>query len=837
LYFKPLIVLHLGYAVNPGKDRSAFHQWLLCGILTLVFLGAALGNWRGFEHVHLLTQDLLASLKEPVRQSDPIVVVAIDDDSLAKVGGWPWPRTLIGDIIERLRKSGAKVIGVGVLLSEPDHSQGMAEFRALERKLTAQVEALNTVKELRAMRRSLTGTPAAPPVSRTEHKGREVELRLLQDLYREILRDVREAQARLDQDTKLASVLAASPQVILPMSVEFGKPSGADLTVPSSVILANAVEEADEPPKAIRAVVPETHRLHPPLPVFQRNGIALGHAAIVPDDDGIVRHDWLVVEHRGRLYPSFALRAAAAYLNLPPHQIRLGGGQSVLLGPLRIPTDRRSGMRVTFYGTLDAFKWVSAHQVLSGDLPAETFRGKVALLWPVASGNAEFVRLPEHSVRPSVELTANAIQTILDQHFTAVPTWNRLAVLGMLALVAAFLLLGLPRLGLGMSMLAASLLLIGWFGAGAYVFVQFGYDIAVEAPALLLIAGMTASGGLRLLGAHAPRQVIAGGREGAGGSGDRSLARFLRPAAAGVGGNGTTAKRGADGTLVLDRSSAKPTLGRYEILEELGRGAMGVVYLGHDPKIHRSVAIKTVRLDEVDPDQQAAVKERFFREAESAGQLSHPNIVTIYDAGEEDGLGYIAMEILDGVNLKDRCRKGSLLPVPRVLEIVAKVAEALDYAHSQGIVHRDVKPSNIMLMPDGTVKVTDFGIARMSAASKTQSGVLLGTPSYMSPQQLEGNKVDGRSDLFSLGVVLFELLTGEKPFEADTVTALMFQIVNQPHPLPGFVRPDLPPECDGIVDRALRKDLTERYQRGVDMARDLRACLERLANQAAQGSR
>jgi serine/threonine-protein kinase len=284
----------------------------------------------------------------------------------------------------------------------------------------------------------------------------------------------------------------------------------------------------------------------------------------------------------------------------------------------------------------------------------------------------------------------------------------------------------------------------------------------------------------------------------------------------------------AEGTVIVTGGAARPTLGRYEIEKELGRGAMGTVFLGKDPKINRFVAIKTLRLDEVDTEAVGVVKERFFREAESAGRLNHPNIVTIHDAGEEQELGYIAMEVLDGKDLKEWCRKDSLLPVKQVLEIIAEVAEALDYAHSQNVVHRDIKPANIMLQKDGTVKVTDFGIARITTSSKTQTGVLLGTPNYMSPEQITSTKVDGRADIFSLGVVLFEMLTGEKPFQSDNAATLMFQIAKEPHPSALKIRPDLPPSCEAIIDKALQKDADQRYQRGAEMAQALRACAQSL---------
>jgi serine/threonine-protein kinase len=272
------------------------------------------------------------------------------------------------------------------------------------------------------------------------------------------------------------------------------------------------------------------------------------------------------------------------------------------------------------------------------------------------------------------------------------------------------------------------------------------------------------------------------------------------------------------------------TLGRYKVLKELGRGSMGVVYLGKDPTIQRFVAIKTMRLDEIDDaDKLQEVKARFFREAESTGRLSHPNIVTIFDAGEEDDLGYIAMEMIQGTTLKQWSRKPNLLPLEKVISILATVAEAMDYAHQQGIVHRDIKPANIMLTTEEVVKVMDFGIAKMATSSKTQTNIVLGTPTYMSPEQIAGKKVDGRSDIFSLAVVMFELLTGRPPFTADNVSALLFAIAHTPHLSVKAIRPDLPPIVKEVLDRALQKDPALRYRRASEFAMELRSCLEGLA--------
>ncbi len=268
-----------------------------------------------------------------------------------------------------------------------------------------------------------------------------------------------------------------------------------------------------------------------------------------------------------------------------------------------------------------------------------------------------------------------------------------------------------------------------------------------------------------------------------------------------------------------------PSLGRYKILKELGRGAMGVVYLGKDPTIHRFVAIKTMRLDHLE-DQETfqAAKARFFREAASAGRLSHPNIVTIFDAGEEEDLGYIAMELVQGTTLTRWSRPPDLLPLDRLLSVLATVADALDYAHQQGVIHRDIKPANIMLTNDDVVKVMDFGIATMTSSPKTSTTVM-GTPTYMSPEQIAGKKVDGRSDIFSLGVVLFELLTGRPPFTGNTVPAVLFAIANTPPPRLAELRADLPAPFQDVLDRALHKNPIHRYRTAGELASALRSLL------------
>lgn len=272
------------------------------------------------------------------------------------------------------------------------------------------------------------------------------------------------------------------------------------------------------------------------------------------------------------------------------------------------------------------------------------------------------------------------------------------------------------------------------------------------------------------------------------------------------------------------RAQMPATLGRYQLLEPIARGAMGYVYLGRDPKINRIVAIKAVDLAaEFEPSELENASRQFLREAEIAGRLSHPSIVTIYDVGEADGLAYIAMEYLRGRRLSELGQPDTLLPVPIVLELFARTADALDYAHAQNVVHRDIKPANIMYdaVSDG-LKITDFGIARLIDVSRTRTGIVLGTPAYMSPEQLEGKNVNGHTDLFSLGVSLYQLLTGRLPFRGASMTKLMFVIANEPHEPVTAVRADLPAWLDSFLDRALAKDPARRFQSGAELSAALR---------------
>jgi len=363
-----------------------------------------------------------------------------------------------------------------------------------------------------------------------------------------------------------------------------------------------------------------------------------------------------------------------------------------------------------------------------------------------------------------------------------------------------------------------------WLVAGLLAALGFGLALALPGAAWAAVAAVALMFGQlgRLVGAsetRAPAPPRASRLDSVAASGLASVSPSLAP---------TSELAPAAGGPVT--RNPPTTLGRYRIEAQIGRGSMGAVYLGHDPQIGRQVAIKTLALSrEFSGDKLVEARARFFREAETAGRLQHPDIVTIFDAGEAHDLAYIAMEFIKGHDLQMHAQPNRLLPLPQALEIVARVAEALAHAHSQGVVHRDIKPANVMIDTDaGLVKVMDFGVARITDASRTRTGLVLGTPSYMSPEQMAGRSVDGRSDLYSLGVMLFQLLTGHLPHTGDSMARLMFQIANEPAPDVRSLRPELPEALANVVALAVEKRPEVRYADGRQMAADLRAVAAQL---------
>jgi serine/threonine-protein kinase len=490
---------------------------------------------------------------------------------------------------------------------------------------------------------------------------------------------------------------------------------------------------------------------------------------------------------------------------------------------------------------------------------------------------------------PPVLTLAHSVSSILQEHFFVAPTWGWMVEKLLFLLVGAYLIVLLPRLKAGPALLISGGVIVALLVAHFVLMTASGLWLQLMVPATLLLVGhaalvskrfiATERGKLKSDETSAESNRMLGLAYQGQGQLDMAWDKFRQvplsdglmenlynlaqdferkrqfnkaesifkymaehnPKFKDIGQRLARAKNLSE-TVILggggggktnasilggDGGVEKPMLGRYQVEKELGKGAMGVVYLGKDPKIGRVVAIKTMALSqEFEAEELAEVKERFFREAETAGRLSNPNIVTIYDAGEEHDLCYIAMELLKGGDLVPFTKAGNLLPVDKVVSICARAGEALGYAHRQGVVHRDIKPANMMYHPEtDTLKVTDFGIARLTDSSKTKTGMVLGTPSYMSPEQLAGKKIEGRSDLFSLAVSLYQMLSGKLPFEGESMAQLMFKIANEPPTPIAAVNPAVPAGLVAFLDRAMAKDPDQRFQTGEEFAGALRAAL------------
>jgi serine/threonine-protein kinase len=862
-----------------GKRRFAWADVVLGAVVSLLVLGVFWLNLA--DGLEGKLYDMRARLRAGAKGADNVVLIGIDDDSIRTIGRWPWPRSYMAEMVNKLAENQAKVIGIDILLSNAELNPGLDEVR----KLKAEYAARTNPVKVSGKKDDETAVAVAIATAKAK-TGAE----------KEFVNILTEAENRLDNDTKLENEVAFAQNVVLPMYFTEGTPPGkVDKQIPEAV-------DKNFLPSSIKSdgnITPASD-FTPPLERYARVSKAIGQINLTPASDGVQRAVPLVMDFNSKLFPSFALQCLRAFYSLEMDDYRFTPGKEVVLGRAHIPVDAQGRLMVD-YAKLENMTGYKFSDVRAGKIPAEAFQGKIVIIGMAATGGGDNYTTPMRNDFPGMAVHANVIQNVINGQYLIRPEWAGRVELGVLIFLALFVSLAIPHMKAGLSAVLAIVLLVASIGGGIWFFTAHGYWLKMAYPALMLVAGYTVVVSKRLLfqeqrtemleGESAETNKMLGLSFQGQGMLDMAFEKFRKcPIDAGMKdvlyglaldferkrqfnkavavydhiatvdknfkdiaertqklkiagetvllGGRAGMKVGAESTVLVQGGGvadlAKPTLGRYEVIKELGKGAMGVVYLGKDPKINREVAIKTLRFEEeFEPADMKAMKERFFREAESAGRLVHPNIVTIYDAGDDGDISYIAMELLHGRDLKDYTTKDKLLPVSETVETIAKVADALEYAHSQNVVHRDIKPANIMKLNDAKIKVTDFGIARITSQSKTATGTVMGTPSYMSPEQLAGSKVDGRADLFSLGVTLYELLTGEKPFTGETVATLMFRIANAEPPRIEAARADLPPGIAAIIDKALAKSPDKRYQRGGEMAKDLRALLAKGAGAGA----
>jgi serine/threonine-protein kinase len=829
-----------------GKDFWKSDWFLGLVVATAVFLLSATDLVRSLER-KAYDLGVRASTREP---SGDIAVIAIDDPSIANIGRWPWPRDVHARLIESLRAAQAKVIAYTVFFSEPQIDPGLPYITRL---------------------RELFGLLSPQG----------------QEQLAEMDAVLSEADAALNTDRKLAESVGTAGNVVLPLLFRLGEPLGRpDRDLPDYV-RHNALPLSTDGPLPVPAanldipVLDELGRnaaalghLNSPPDV---DGAIRTEPLVLAYFDQFYPSLSLQIAARFRnLGPADVSARLGESVSLGRLNIRTDPALQMYTYFYKDQESR------------PAFALDSFFDVYSGKIPAEKYRGKIVLIGATAAGVGSFFVTPVSPAMSAVLMQAHAVSSILQEHFFVAPVWGTWVSLAAFLLVALYIILLLPRLKAGTGAAATAVLLLVLLAAHfGLMITQLMWIQLMSAVVLLLIGHLTLTtkrflvterGKARSDFESAESNRMLGLAFQGQGQLDMALDKFKKcplddqlmdnlynlaldferkrqfnkaqaafeymatrnrkykdlenritrakamseTVILGSGG----ARTNASTLLLEDGSVEKPMLGRYQVEKELGKGAMGVVYLGKDPKIGRVVAIKTMALSqEFEADELEEVKTRFFREAETAGRLNHPHIVTIFDAGEEHDLAYIAMEFLKGKDLTGHTKPGTLLPLPVAMSIAARVAEALDYAHRQNVVHRDIKPANVMYDPEAdSVKVTDFGIARITDSSKTKTGMVLGTPSYMSPEQLAGKKIDGQSDLFSLGVTLYQLACGGLPFQGESMAQLMYKIANEQPADPMSLNPALPECLVAIIHRALAKDQVQRYKNGEEMARAIREC-------------
>ncbi len=794
--------------------------------------------------------------------SDDIAIITIDDKSINNIGRWPWSRGILANLLDRLHESDAKVIASTVFVSEEQLDQGLAYIR----------NALDLV--------------ARPTFQDAQNNPGDLSKDL--DELKVLLQS---AEQELNSDQLLEHSMSKAENVILPLDLRFGEPIGRpDKPLPDYVsrFVLDTQQDRDTfiqsteitpPIPALGAVAEGIGHLkvQPDIDGAQRQELL------------VIDHFGQLLPSLALVVAAKSQNLTVNDISLLPETAGLQ------LGSLRILTTPDMAMYNYFYrdrAGRPAISMDSFYDVWTGNIPADKYRNKIVLIGASASGVGDSFPTPTSAAMPPVQILAHTISSILQEHFFTRPAWAKQVEIGFIAAFILYLALIMPRLRSSRGALVTLTLLVVALFTQFLVMIDQSVWIQLIIPCVFLVCGhlvmtvkrfgltermkvysdMESAESNRMLGLafQGQGQLDMAFEKFRKCPLDDSLMDVLYNLALDYERKRQFNKAGAvygymadhnldykdlkdrvkrtqnlEETVVLGRGSGtrkdpllvsgdveKPMLGRYEVSKEIGRGAMSVVYEGLDPKINRKVAIKTIMLSaEFEDDELDAAKERFFREAETAGRLNHPDIVTIFDAGEEDDLAYIAMEYLTGEHLNGHTRKDNLLPPVKVLEIMARAAEALGYAHDKNVVHRDIKPANIMYEPvSETVKVTDFGIARVTDASKTKTGIVLGTPSYMSPEQLSGQRVDGRSDLFSLGVTIYQLLTGELPFKADSLGGLMFKITSEaPTPL-SAARPELPDCVENVILSLLEKEREDRIESGTEVATQIRDCMTGLVS-------
>ena len=814
-------------------------------ITLLAMLATVTGLNRNIE---LIGYDLGVRFSSTKSANQDVVIIKIDEASLQAKGGWPWSRDILAQATKIMAESRPAVIGYALPFDREQSAYGLKYIQKI--KTLVQDESNGNYTEIKdLLRQAEINMNTDQGFADSLNRGGRIVM-AIPFLENTQTKPSKKSLASYVQKYTLKNVKGIS-----------NTSSGLEKWLLQEPVLS-------------------TDKVYPPIETLARQTGGAGTLYLGVDEENIraeplvlkYGNDYLPSFVLMMAARSKALSADDIKVDLTQHR--------VVLGKKEIKVDNKLRVYPRFYHSKkdqkisNAFTEYSMLDLLNGKVSRSALKNKTILVGITAPQHALPQMTPTGTMMPAVNVVAHKVSSLFNDELYILPSWAIYAQLSVLLILGLYLVFLLPNFRLATGMAISALLLIILLNLHFVAMIMQSLWLPLVTPVFVLVIGHFIFATKTFIDSHLlsmklelsqANKMIAQSLH-AQGQLDQAMEKYrkcllddslleqmynlgldyerkrqfnkaipvfetvqqhdaeFRDVAERLQRNKEVSSaalgsmtHGADNNLVVSSAGMeKPMLGRYQVDKELGRGAMGMVYLGHDPKIGRTVAIKTMKLSqEFDGDKLAEVKERFFREAETAGRLNHPNIVTIYDVGEDQDMSYIAMDYLKGVDLVAYASKETLLPVSEVLNLIVKSASALGYAHKQKVVHRDVKPANIIYDKEtGILKVTDFGIACLTDTSRTKTGTILGSPSYMSPEQIAGKRVDGRSDLYSLGVMMFQLLTGELPFKGESLATLMFKITSERHPDIRTLRSDLPLWIAKFIDKALEKNVEKRFQSG-----------------------
>lgn len=713
----------------------------------LLCMGVSITNFQPLEILERRFMDMSTRLPfKQKRRFQPTVIISIDEDSISKLGPWPWPRSYFSAIIDILTRSQAKTIGIDILFEHKDNDYIIDEIRNIEGSF-----------------KTLIQDPS-------EH-------------YDIFLNYIQEMETRIDHDKKLIESIKRSHNVILPVHFKLNqlipdlkqKPI-AQMVDPLDLPLKPQVEHLFSPHTAIS--------LSMPFSEMSAVAVGLGHINVKPDIDGQIREHILTVMYQDKYYPSLPLRAIIHYLGLHQKDLEILPPDGLRAGNRYFETDNQINVRIQ-KGAVTIPKY-SFYDVLQGLVPGNNFKDRIVLI----GGKSRLLRIPGyHQLSDNFSLPeyhATVIENLLSKTTINRPNWIHFTELSVMLLFGFFIAFVLPRNGLLGGIFFSMIFICVWTMGCVVLLSVENLWLKWIYPTMELLLGLIII---------IPRQVFVT---------DKSLPPMLQ-------------------TMIQRHPQVHKGLDKYDVSEELGRGMLGVVYRANDQENERWVAIKTIQLNTGRvSDQLENAKQLFIREARAASTLRHPGIIEIYDVGQENDLCYIVMEYLEANALNAHFTRKSLLPLRKVLHYIIQICEALSFAHQKWIIHGGIKPGNIFLLRKDTIKVSDFGIDTFAKAIGNHTGELLFTPGYMSPEQVKGQKIDGRSDLFSVGVLLYHLITAELPFNGTSLSELMYNISHQEPVSPRSINPKIPSALELILIKALAKEPNDRFQSAESFARHLR---------------